>query len=229
MGIEANLIEVRAKIKEAAEKTGRKAEDIKIVAVSKTVPEEGILEAYNSGQTFFGENRVQEWYKKQAVLPSNCEWHIIGRLQTNKIKYLNERVGLIHSLDRYNLLVALDEEGKKRSMIWKTLIQVNVARDDAKTGLEIEEVPDFLETAKRFANVQIQGLMTIGALDAGHEETRGVFRKLREVRDDLVRKGVRTREELAELSMGMSQDYLLAVEEGATIIRIGSIIFGQRN
>jgi len=229
MGIKENISEIRQKILETAEKAGRKAENIKIVAVSKTVAEEKILEAYQGGQKIFGENKVQEWAKKKENLPSDCEWHIIGRLQTNKIKYLDESVTMIHSLDRYNLLLKLDQEGKKRNIIWQTLVQVNVAGDEAKAGLEIAEVRDFMETAKGHSNINIRGLMTIGALNAGAEETRGFFRKLKEIRDDLIRQGVFSRDRFWDLSMGMSQDYLPAVAEGATIVRIGSSIFGQRN
>lgn len=229
MSIKENILDVRQKIKAAAERSGRRAEAIKIVAVTKTVSEERILEAYQVGQKIFGENKVQEWQKKNLLLPSECEWHLIGRLQTNKIKYLDARVALIHSLDRFSLLEKLDMEGEKRRIIWKTLVQVNVSRDEAKAGLEIEEVRDFLETAGDYSHVHVLGLMTIGALDASEEDTRGYFRKLREIRDSLISKGVRSIEDLPHLSMGMSQDYELAVEEGATIVRIGSVIFGQRN
>jgi pyridoxal phosphate enzyme (YggS family) len=228
MSIAANLTEVRQKIKQAAEKSGRSADAVKIVAVSKTVAADRVLEAYNTGQRVYGENRIQEWDQKRRALPPDCEWHIIGRLQTNKVKYLDQTVALIHSLDRFNLLQKLDEEGKARGICWRTLLQVNVARDEAKAGLAVEAVQDFLETARDYPQVKILGLMTIGALGAGPAETRGFFRQLREIRDDLIRKGVARAEEFRELSMGMSQDYLLAVEEGATMVRIGSIIFGQR-
>jgi len=228
MGIEENLFAVRRKIQQTAEISGRRAETVKIVAVSKTVSEEGILQAYQAGQRVFGENRVQEWNSKKQALPQDCQWHLIGRLQTNKVKYLDHQVALIHSLDRLNLLVKLDEEGKAQNRIFKTLLQVNVAQDEAKAGLEIDEVRDFMETVKGYTHVHVQGLMTIGAYDAGIQETRGCFRKLREIRDDLIRQGVCRSEDFWDLSMGMSQDYLLAVEEGATLIRIGSILFGQR-
>lgn len=228
MSIEESLFEVRRKVQEAAEKSGRKAETVKIVAVSKTVSELGIREAYQAGQRIFGENRVQEWRSKHPVLPPDCEWHLIGRLQTNKVKYLNQQVALIHSLDRFNLLVKLDEEGKTQNRVLRTLLQVNVAGDKAKAGLGIEEVRDFLETVRGYNNVHVQGLMTIGAYDADREETRGYFRKLREIRDSLIGQDICQREDFWDLSMGMSQDYPLAVEEGATIIRVGSIIFGQR-
>lgn len=228
MSIKENLLDVRQKIDAAAERAGRRTEAIKIVAVSKTVSEERILEAYQVGHKIFGENKVQEWQRKSILLPSECEWHLIGRLQTNKIKYLDASVALIHSLDRLSLLEKLDLEGEKRQLVWNTLIQVNVARDEAKAGLAVEEVEDFLRMVRAYPHVRVQGLMTIGALDASKEDTRGYFIKLREIRDKLVGKGVRSMEELPHLSMGMSQDYEQAVEEGATIVRVGREIFGQR-
>lgn len=229
MSITENIADVRVKILAAAERAGRKADCVKILAVSKTVSEDRIMEAYNAGQKYFGENKVQEWQRKSPLLPADCEWHIIGRLQTNKIKYLNSGIALIHSLDRLPLLQKLEDEGAKRQICWNTLIQVNVAKDEAKAGLEIEEVKDFLIAVKDCSYVRVKGLMTIGALDASKEETRSFFRKLKEIRDGLIAGGDANQGELTELSMGMSQDYELAVEEGATIVRIGSTIFGQRN
>lgn len=227
--ISGNLSDVKGKIRAAAERSGRHAEAIKLVAVSKTISEDIILQAYHQGQKIFGENKVQEWQRKQPLLPADCEWHLIGRLQTNKIKYLDTTVALIHSLDRFSLLEKLNAEGEKRQITWKTLIQVNVAKDEAKAGMEVEEVKDFLDAARNHPFVQVLGLMTIGALDASREDTRDFFRQLREIKTGLIAKGVRTEEEFPHLSMGMSQDYELAVEEGATIVRIGSSIFGQRN
>jgi len=210
MNIEANIKEVITNIKKAAEKSGRDAQSIQLVTVSKNVSTENIHTAYNTGLRAFGENRVQEWLQKYPLLPSECEWHIIGRLQTNKIKYLSDRVALIHSLDRFSLLEKLNSEGEKRGIIWRA----------------IEEVNDFIAAIKNYHYVKALGLMTIGALDAGKVETKGFFRKLKEIRDKLIRQGTAGDNELPHLSMGMSQDYELAVEEGATIVRVGSKIFG---
>ncbi len=224
MNVETNIKDILQRIKAAAERTGREENNIQLVAVSKNVSISKIDEAYRGGQKAFGENRVQEWVQKHSLLPIDCEWHIIGRLQTNKIKYLTEKVTLIHSLDRFSLLEKLNSEGEKNKFIWPTLIQVNVAQDQAKAGLEMEEVKDFLEATKDHPYVSVSGLMTIGALEAEPEETRGFFRQLRELRDNLKRQGVGN--QLKHLSMGMSQDYELAVEEGATIVRVGSKVFG---
>jgi len=229
MSIVNNISEVQQKIAAAAARTGRSPKDIALLAVSKTVPEDRIMEAYRAGLRAFGENKVQEWQTKHLLLPQDCQWHIIGRLQTNKVKYLDDSIALIHSLDRFALLEKLNLEGEKRQIRWKTLVQVNVARDEAKAGLEIEELQDFMDSVHDFPYVTVHGLMTIGVLDAGPGETRGYFRKLREVRDDLLTKGVGGPEGLPHLSMGMSQDYEIAVEEGATIVRVGSTIFGYRN
>ncbi len=223
MNVETNIKDILLRIKAAAERTGREDHNIKLIAVSKNVSIAKIDEAYKLGQKAFGENRVQEWVQKHSLLPYDCEWHIIGRLQTNKIKYLTQQVTLIHSLDRFSLLEKLNSEGEKKQIVWPSLIQVNVAQDQGKAGLGMEEVKDFLVSTKDYPYVSVSGLMTIGALEARPEETRFFFQQLRELRDNLKRQGVG--EELKHLSMGMSQDYELAVEEGATIVRVGSKIF----
>ncbi|RJE49056.1 MULTISPECIES: YggS family pyridoxal phosphate-dependent enzyme [unclassified Dehalobacter] len=228
MSIVNNISEVQQKISAAAARAGRSSKDITLLAVSKTVPEDRIMEAHRAGLRAFGENKVQEWQAKHLSLPQDCQWHIIGRLQTNKVKYL-EDIAFIHSLDRFALLEKLNLEGEKRQIRWKTLVQVNVARDKAKAGLEIEELQDFMDSVHDFPYVTVHGLMTIGALDAGPGETRGYFRKLREIRNDLLTKGAGGPNGLPHLSMGMSQDYEIAVEEGSTIVRVGSMIFGHRN
>lgn len=226
--VQQHLLAVQKRILEAAERSNRTKDSVRLLAVSKTQPVAAIQEAYQCGQRRFAENRVQEWQEKAPELPADVEWHIVGRLQTNKVKYLNERVTLIHSLDRLPLLETLNEQGKKRGLLWETLVQVNVAGDSAKAGLEPEEVPDFLSSIGDFPNVHVRGFMTIGALAAGSEETRGFFRQLRELRDRLKSRrfvGVN----LEELSMGMSRDFETAVEEGATFVRVGREIFGERN
>ena len=227
MNVAENLKVINHNINKALEKSGRK-DSVKLIAVTKTMPTDIILKAYTAGQKVFGENRVQEWQQKSTVLPEDCEWHIIGRLQTNKVKYLNSRVALIHSLDRLNLLEKLNEEGEKRGLVWKTLLQVNVAQDEAKAGVGREEVEDFLLTAGNYPFVNIIGLMTIGNLEASPLETRLYFRALREIRDKMLEKGVCDSQTFFHLSMGMSQDYETAVEEGATFVRVGSSIFGER-
>lgn len=211
----------------AAQAAGRDPQSISLLAVSKTASVAAILQAYQTGQRDFGENRVQEWREKVDLLPADCRWHLIGRLQTNKVKYLDSRVALIHSLDRYELLVKLDERGAKIDRVFPALVQVNVAHDENKAGLEPEELKDFLWAVGDHPHVQVKGLMTIGALNASREETGGFFRRLRELKDAYKNSDIKN-VELYHLSMGMSRDFDLAIREGATIVRIGRQIFGER-
>lgn len=225
--IEHRLVKVRQRIEEAVAHSQRDPKTVQLLAVSKTQPVSSIEKAYQAGQRAFAESRVQEWVEKAPALPDDCEWHLVGRLQTNKVKYLDQNVSLIHSLDRFALLESLNAYGERRGITWRTLIQVNIAKDSAKAGLAPEEVPDFLNSISDFPNVRVQGFMTIGAMEASVSETREFFRQLRGLRDTLRSRnwaGV----ELRELSMGMSQDFELAIEEGATIVRIGQQIFGER-
>jgi hypothetical protein len=226
-GIEQSLVEVRQRIDQAAVRSNRDPRTIRLLAVSKTQPVSALEEAYRAGQRRFAENRVQEWLEKAPFLKNDCEWHLVGSLQTNKVKYLDQSISMIHSLDRLSLLKTLNAKGEQCGIIWTTLVQVNIARDTAKAGLTPEEVKDFLNSIGDYPHVQIQGLMTIGSLNASAAETRGFFRQLRVLRDTLQsrkRPGV----DLRELSMGMSGDFEMAIEEGATLVRVGRQIFGAR-
>ncbi|MHB1652138.1 MAG: YggS family pyridoxal phosphate-dependent enzyme [Desulfitobacteriaceae bacterium] len=228
MDIVENLTRVYQRLGKAAERAGRNPAEIQLLAVSKTMPWETVDLAFQAGQRAFAENRVQEWLVKVPHLPLDCQWHLVGRLQTNKVKYLNERLALIHSLDRINLLQELEAQGAKLGYTWDTLAQINIARDPAKAGLLKEEVEDFFDLIASCSHVRVSGFMTIGALEASPIETRGFFRELRLLRDFWqTRKwpGV----DLRELSMGMSQDFEIAVEEGATMVRVGRDIFGERH
>ena len=226
-GIEQSLVEVRQRIDQAVARSKRHPSTIRLLAVSKTQSVSKVEEAYQAGQRAFAENRVQEWLEKAPSLPEDCEWHLVGRLQSNKVKYLDQNISMIHSLDRFSLLETLNVQGERRDIIWKTLVQVNIARDPAKAGLMPEEVPDFLNSIGDHPHVQVRGFMTIGALEASLAETQEYFRQLRDLRDRLQSRkwsGV----DLVELSMGMSGDFELAIEEGATIVRVGRQIFGTR-
>jgi pyridoxal phosphate enzyme (YggS family) len=186
-----------------------------------------IQEAYRCGQRDFGESRVQEWLAKKDRLPADCRWHFIGRLQTNKVKYLDESIVLIHSLDRVDLLEALNTEGKRRNHIWQALVQVNIAEDVAKAGFGPQELPLFLDEAAKCPFVELRGLMTIGRFNVPREVTRETFSALRRLRDSLQTAGMVKKEQFTGLSMGMSGDFELALAEGATFVRVGSDIFGQ--
>jgi len=226
-GIEQSLVEVRQRIAQAVVRSNRDPKTIRLLAVSKNHPVAALEQAYRVGQRRFAENRVQEWLEKAPSLKNDCEWHLVGSLQTNKVKYLDQSVFMIHSLDRLSLLKTLNAQGERCGIIWTTLVQVNIARDPAKAGLMPEEVPDFLNSIGDYPHVKVQGLMTIGALDASLAETREFFRQLRVLRDTLQLKklpGV----DLQDLSMGMSDDFEMAIEEGATFVRVGRQIFGER-
>lgn len=227
MDIHENLANVRQKVYEACLTAGRAPSEVKLLAVSKTMSADIIQQAYEAGQREFAENRVQEWVDKVSLLPSDCEWHLIGRLQTNKVKYLNSRISLIHSLDRLSLLEELERQGERQNRIWSTLVQVNTARDANKAGLIDTEVEDFLEVVAKSDHVRVHGLMTIGALEATPAETQEFFHQLRELKERLQAKTI-PHVHLKELSMGMSQDYVIAIQEGATMIRVGRQIFGER-
>ena len=226
-GIEQSFVEVRQRIVRAADRSHRDPRSIRLLAVSKFQPVSALEEAYRAGQRRFAKNRVQEWLEKVPSLKNDCEWHLVGSLQTNKVKYLDQSVFMIHTLDRFSLLKILNSQGERCGIIWRTLVQVNIARDPAKAGLKPEEVPDFLHSIGDYPHVQVQGLMTIGALEASAAETREFFRELRVLRDTLHSREL-SGVDLRELSMGMSGDYEMAVEEGATFVRVGRKIFGER-
>ena len=226
-GIEQSLVEVRQRIDQAVVRSNRDPRTIRLLAVSKTQPVSALEEAYRFGQRRFAENRVQEWLEKAPSLKNDCEWHLVGSLQTNKVKYLDQSVSMIHSLDRSSLLKTLNAQGERCDIIWTTLVQINIARDPAKAGLKPEEVSDFLKSIGDYPHVQVRGLMTIGAQDASAAETRGFFRQLRVLRDTL-QTGKWSGVDLRELSMGMSGDFEMAIEEGATLVRVGRQIFGER-
>ena len=225
--IEQSLVEVRQRIDQAAARSNRDPSTVRLLAVSKTQPVSALEEAYRVGQRRFAENRVQEWLEKAPCLKNDCEWHLVGSLQTNKVKYLDQSVSMIHSLDRFSLLKTLNAQGGRCGIIWTTLVQVNIARDPAKAGLMSEEVPDFLKSIVDYPHVRVHGFMTIGAKAASSAETRGFFCQLRELRDTL-QSGKWSGVDLRELSMGMSGDFEMAVEEGATLVRVGRGIFGER-
>ncbi|MFZ5626002.1 MAG: YggS family pyridoxal phosphate-dependent enzyme [Bacillota bacterium] len=217
--IAVNLARVREKIRTAALRAGRRPEEITLVAVSKTVPPEGIQAALAAGVTDLGENRVQELLAKQPELPPGLRWHLIGTLQTNKVKYIIDRIHLLHSLDRWELAREISKRASARGLVLKALIQVNVSGEETKHGLAPGDVPVFYREVQELPGLQIEGLMTMAPFVVDAEQARPYFRQLRELARELG---------LKHLSMGMSNDYQVAIEEGATLVRIGSDIFGAR-
>jgi len=221
-----NLNRVRERIRAAALRAGRRPEEIKLVAVTKNVPPEKIREAISGGIVSLGENRVQELLQKYPSLPPDLEWHLIGHLQTNKVKKIVNRVVLIHSLDRWSLAEEISRVAVKYNTVCKVLVQVNVAGEDTKHGLSPSEVEDFVASAARLPGLDVRGLMTIAPWTENPEDVRPVFRQLKELAGRL--KNSKTGAVMEYLSMGMSGDFEVAVEEGANILRIGTAIFGER-
>lgn len=227
INIENNLREIKERIAIAARKNGHKAENVKLVVVSKSVDVEIANRAYNCGVRDFAENRVQELIKKSTAIP-NATWHMIGRLQTNKVKDVVGRADLIHSLDRWSLAKALNRRAEANNTEVATLLQVNISGEQQKAGIDSGEIEDFLESIGELKMLRIMGFMTIAPQVDNPEETRPVFKKLKEL-FELYKAKENRNVDLKYLSMGMSQDFEIAVEEGANIVRIGSAIFKESN
>ncbi|MBC7076198.1 MAG: YggS family pyridoxal phosphate-dependent enzyme [Syntrophomonadaceae bacterium] len=222
-----NIQKVRQRIERAALRSGRNGSDILLVAVSKTADIAQVHEAYQLGIKHFGENRVQELKRKMEALPE-AEWHMIGRLQTNKVKDIVGKVTLLHSLDRWKLAEKLNERAAVQGVTVPALLQVNIAGEEKKAGVEMSDVEAFLSAVGELSALRIYGLMTIAPLLEDAEAARPIFRELYQVKEKLARKSYKN-VELKFLSMGMSQDFEVAIEEGANIVRIGSAIFDQKD
>lgn len=205
-------------------------EGVKLVAVSKTKPVEAIEEAYNAGQRVFGENRAQELAEKYEVLPKDIAWHLIGHLQTNKVKYVSGFVTMIHGVESLKLLEAIDKEAKKHNRVISCLLQFHVAQEETKFGLDMEEAKALLESESyaNMRNVRIEGVMGMATNTENLVQVREEFRRLKGIFEELKQRYFADKPEFKELSMGMSGDYKIAVEEGSTMVRVGSSIFGAR-
>jgi hypothetical protein len=203
---------------------------VKLIAVSKTKPVEVLLEAYQAGLRDFGENKVQEMLPKYEALPKDIRWHLIGHLQTNKVKYIAPFVHLIHSVDSLKLLQEIDKQGKKYGRVIFCLLQVYIAQEETKFGLSREELVEILDgqELKNLKNICIKGLMGMASNTENFEQVRQEFRSLKSIFDSIREKYHGENLDIQELSMGMSGDYMLAIEEGSTMVRIGSKIFGSR-
>jgi hypothetical protein len=204
---------------------------VKIVAVSKTKPASDILEAYSCGQRIFGENRVAEILTKKDQLPSDISWHMIGHLQSNKVKAIVPFVSMIQSVDSFRLLVSVDAESLKNQKITDCLLQVHIAEEETKTGFSPEELATVLDSSgfRQLKNIRICGLMGMATYTSDPAQVRKEFRFLSDCFNDLKNKYFSDDFNFREISMGMSGDYEIAVEEGSTMIRVGSLIFGERN
>lgn len=225
--ISENIKSVWARIANAAEKSGRNLTDIKLVAVTKTVGIERIREAFEAGLSDIGENRVQEMLSKYDGLGEDANWHLIGHLQTNKVKYIIGKTNLIHSLDRMELAEEIQKRAEKAGIIVDCLVQVNIAEEDSKFGLHKDDVLPFIRKVSEFANIRIKGLMTIAPFFQNPEDSRWVFKELAKLRIDINRENI-DNIYMDYLSMGMSNDFEIAIEEGSNMVRIGTAIFGSR-
>lgn len=214
-----NLIENLNKIKTSL------AEDVKLIAVSKTRSNDEILELYNAGHKVFGENRVQELIEKQEVLPKDIQWHLIGHLQRNKVKYIAEFVHLIHSVESDKLLQEINKQANRFERIIPCLLQIKIAEEETKFGLDKEEAENILKTYReKFENIQIIGVMGMATFTDDMDQVRREFKSLKKVYDHFQTLD----DDIQILSMGMSGDYELAIEEGSNMVRVGSAIFGER-
>lgn len=223
-----NLKDVEERIQAACDRSGRKREDVLLVAVSKTKPVEMIEEVMTAGIVDFGENKPQELRDKYEVLPQNLRFHMIGHLQTNKIKYVIDRVVLIHSIDSIHLAEAVNAEAKKHNRIMPILVEVNVAQEESKSGFLVEKTENAIREIAKLSNIRVEGLMTIAPFVENAEENRQYFVKLRKLSVDIAAKNI-DNVTMHHLSMGMTGDYEVAIEEGATMVRVGTGIFGERN
>ncbi|NNK76165.1 MAG: YggS family pyridoxal phosphate-dependent enzyme [Maribacter sp.] len=217
MSIAKNLLSLKAKL----------PDHVTLVAVSKTKSNEEILEAYNSGQKVFGENKIQEMVQKWETLPTDIQWHMIGHVQRNKVKYMAEFVNLIHGVDSLKLLIEINKQAKKYNRKISCLLQMHIAEEDSKFGLDKSELEVILksEELKQLENVKIEGLMGMATFTNDKIQIRKEFNQLKSIFDEL-------KDQIPEvsiLSMGMSGDFIIAIEEGSTMVRIGSSIFGSRN
>ncbi len=226
--LKENLEKVEAQIQKACQVSGRDREEVTLIAVSKTKPVEMLQEIYDAGIRDFGENKVQELTEKYEVMPEDMKWHMIGHLQRNKVKYIVDKVELIHSVDSLRLAQEISKEAVKKNVTVSILIEINVAGEETKFGLSTEEVLTLVEEAAKLPNLQIKGLMTVAPPVADPEENRPFFRKIKQLSVDITNKNI-DNVTMEILSMGMTNDYAVAIEEGATMVRVGTGIFGERD
>lgn len=226
--LKEQLAQVNQNIQKACDKAKRERNEVTLIAVSKTKPIEVLQDAYDLGVRVFGENKVQELVDKYEALPKDIEWHMIGHLQTNKVKYIIDKVAMIHSVDSIKLAETIEKEAAKKECTANILVEVNVAEEDSKFGLKVEEVIPFIEKISTFPHIRVKGLMTIAPFVENAEENRDIFAKLHKLSVDINAKNI-DNTSMSVLSMGMTNDYEVAVEEGATMVRVGTGIFGARN
>ena len=225
--IKDNIEEVKNNIAAACQEAGRAPEEVTLIAVSKTKPVELLREAYDCGCRDFGENKVQELLDKYEVMPKDIRWHMIGHLQRNKVKYIVDKVALIHSVDSLRLAEEISREAVKKDTCVNILIEVNVAEEETKFGVTCNEVKQLVQDIAKLPNIRVKGLMTIAPFVENAEQNRPIFSKLRKISVDIMEENI-DNITMDILSMGMTGDYAVAVSEGATCVRVGTGIFGVR-
>ena len=226
--IRINLEHVRKRIGEACDRSGRDRESVTLISVSKTKPLSMLMEAYEAGSRDFGENKVQEILDKLPGMPEDVRWHMIGHLQRNKVKYIVGKVHMIHSVDSLRLAEEISKEAVKQKTEVNILLEVNAAGEESKFGVTLEETENLVLAVSKLPGIHICGLMTIAPFVENAEDNRQYFRKIRQLSVDIERKNI-DNVSMNVLSMGMTGDYSVAVEEGATYVRVGTAIFGERN
>ena len=228
MSVCENYRVVEEKVENACKRAGRNREEVTLIAVSKTKPVSMIEELLPLGVRDFGENKVQELTTKEEELPKDIHWHMIGHLQRNKVKYVVDKVCMIHSVDSLRLAQEISKEAVKHDLVMPVLVEVNVAGEESKFGVSVEEAPSLVEEISKLPGIHVNGLMTIAPYVEDPEENRSVFRNLRKLSVDIGEKNF-DNVTMNVLSMGMTGDYEVAIEEGATHVRVGTGIFGERN
>jgi pyridoxal phosphate enzyme (YggS family) len=245
-----NIQNIEQRIQAACERAGRKRSEVTLIAVSKTKPKEMLQEAYDLGMRDFGENKVQELVQKyedlDGVFPEKVNWHLIGHLQRNKVKYIVDKTAMIHSVDSMRLAEQIEEEAAKKNLVCDVLIEVNIADEDTKFGVDAKDVLPLFEEMSRLSHLRVRGLMTVAPYVENPEKNREYFKKLRHlyvdikskntdnncdgnIMDDKVSQLRKSLEYFDTLSMGMTGDFEVAIEEGATMVRVGTGIFGERD
>lgn len=227
--IKENLISIRQNVDDCSKRTNRESEEITILAVTKTVDVDAVLEAIDNGVTDVGENKPQELSRKYETIGDKVNWHLIGSLQTNKVKYIIDKVYMIHSLDRQALCEEIQKRAEQINKTINCLVQVNMSKEESKHGLDESDVIEFINhVSVNYKNIQIKGLMTMAPFSENEEEVRKVFKGLKQLAIEIDKMNI-SNVSMKSLSMGMSNDYEIAIEEGSNIVRIGTSIFGERN
>ena len=225
--IRENLAKTQENIERACRNVGRDSRDVTLIAVSKTKPVSMLMEAYECGCREFGENKVQELVSKYESMPKDIHWHMIGHLQRNKVKYIVDKVALIHSVDSLKLAEEISREAVKKNVSVSILIEVNVAEEESKFGVKVDETLPLIKQIASLPGIRVEGLMTIAPYVENSEENRQYFEILRQLAVDITTKNI-DNVNMNVLSMGMTGDYMIAVETGATLVRVGTGIFGER-